>query len=138
MKVKNYQVGVSMIIMADLPLTVIALKGGLSPTYAFIIKLIVSIFVYIFRLYYVRKYIKFDITDYLRKVIQPCIMVSLLSLPIPLFLQEMSTSIMSTISLIVLNEIIVCLLIIFVGLDNDERVFFKQSSVKIAKKLLRK
>lgn len=137
-KVKNYQIGVSMIIMADLPLTYIAFKGGLSPTYAFIIKLIVSIFVYIFRLYYVRKYIKFDITDYLRKVIQPCIMVSLLSLPIPLFLQEMSTSIMSTISLIVLNEIIVCLLIIFVGLDNDERVFFKQSSIKITKKLLRK
>ena len=129
-KVKWYQIIVSIIILLDIPLVYIAFKLDFSPTFAFIVNLIISIIAYIYRLFYIKKYVEYNLLDYFNNVLSPCIKVTLISLPIPLILKFYSESIFTTILYIIITIFISIIAIYILGLDKSEQAFVKCEIIK--------
>lgn len=133
-KVQKYQFFVSLILFLNIPLIYLVFKLGLSPISAYIINLIIDIGAYIYRLLYIKKFIPYHITEYMKKVIFPCAIVTILSIPIPYILKEYNTSVISTIVLIILTVIIIGMITFQIGLNKSEKVFLKSIVKKTIKK----
>lgn len=71
-RMKNYQVGTSLMVCAILPLSWIFLKFGCSPIAVYVISLIISIFNQILCNILLKKIYDYSITDYYKKVVFPC------------------------------------------------------------------
>ena len=134
-KVQKYQVLVSLIVFLNIPLVYIAFKFGLSPSVAFIINLFVSTLAYLYRLCYIKRYVPYKLSDYMRKVVLPCSVVTCLSIPIPFFLKGHGTSAIDSILLVFVTIGITSLIMLLVGLDKSEKSFMKSMfNKKIRKK----
>lgn len=123
-KVKYYQIIVSLIILVDIPLAYIALRLGYSPISVFVINVVINIFAYIFRLLYLKKYLIFSICVYVKKVIFPCLGVTLFSIPLPILLETSSE--IHWILQIMLGVILSVLFVLVLGLDASEKMFVKR------------
>lgn len=133
-KVQMYQFFVSLIIFLDIPFVYIAFKLGLSPVYAFVINLFVSIYAYLYRLFYIKRYISYRLSDYSKKVLLPCILVTVLSIPIPYSLRVYSASMISTLLLVFFTMGIIGAVILIIGLSKNEKLFVKSIIKKIIKR----
>jgi len=134
--IKYYQIFVSLIIIFDIPLVYIALKLGASPTIAFVIYIFVSLFAYIYRVLYIRRYVKYSILDYLKKVIIPCLFVTLLSIPVSLIAYHYSDGIISTLVMILLLVMFTTMVIFSLGLNKGERLFVEDKVKSIISRVL--
>lgn len=123
-KVKYYQIIVSVIILIDIPLAYIALKLGYSPISVFVINVVINVFAYIFRLLYLKKYLDISICVYVKKVIFPCLGVTLFSIPLPILLATFSE--IHWILQIILSVILSVLFVFALGLDASEKSFIKR------------
>jgi hypothetical protein len=84
-KIRNYQIGISFILLLNVPLTYIALNTGHSPNSILIIQIIVSFFTLIVRLFFSWHYAYLKISDYLKKVLIPIGIVTLFAVPVPFY-----------------------------------------------------
>lgn len=121
-KVKKYQFFVSLIILLDIPLLYVALKLGCKPDVAFWINLWISIVAYIYRLLYIRRYIQYNILDYAKIVILPCIGVTISSFLFLEFLESFFYTYLKIAICIVVSSVSV----FFIGLDSSEKKFIRQ------------
>lgn len=135
-KVQRYQILVSIIIFMNIPIIYVAFKLGVSPTIAFVINIIIDLFAFLYRLFYIKKYIPYRICDYFKKVICPCCATTMLSIPLPYILHEDNVSIIITFLHIISTIAITSIIILFVGLDKDERSFVKNMFNKLLKRNL--
>lgn len=78
-KIKKYQIGVSLILLLNLPIAYFLLKQGHSPVYVIIAKIILNFILFIFRLLLIQKHIKFSLINVIKKVYSKVILVSFLS-----------------------------------------------------------
>ncbi len=58
----------------------VAFKLGMHPTTAFVITLIIGVLAYLYRLFYIRKFVPYHISQYIKKVVLPCCVVTVLSI----------------------------------------------------------
>lgn len=131
-KIKYYQILVSVVLLLNIPLIFFVLSLGVSPVYAFVINLLVNMMAYLYRLIYVKKYVKYDYRDYFYNVLFPCIKVTALSIPIPLMIKLYHQgAIVTTLAFIVLTVLIVAACTVLFGLDEGERNYLKQLSGKV-------
>ena len=131
-KIKYYQILVSVVLLLNIPLIFFVLSLGVSPVYAFVINLLVNMMAYLYRLIYVKKYVKYDYRDYFYNVLFPCIKVTVLSIPIPLMIKLYHQgAIVTTLAFIVLTVLIVAACTVLFGLDEGERNYLKQLSGKV-------
>ena len=133
-KVQKYQLLVSLIIFLNVPLVYVAFKLGMSPIAAFVINFVVSVFAYLYRLLYIKKYVPYHLGDYLKKVVLPCVIVTVLSFPIPYIFREYAISAISTILLLVLTIVVTGIVILLTGLDMNEKRFLISKIKKVIKK----
>lgn len=133
-KIQKYQFWVSLIILFDIPLVYIIFKLGFSPVFAFVINLAISILAYLYRLFYIKRYVNYTISSYCKQVVLPCIYVSLLSIPIPILLRIVSSSSLFVLISVGLTVVITCLIIYSVGLNKTERAFILTHIVSKMKK----
>jgi len=129
-KIQKYQFLVSIIILLDIPFVYIAFLLGFSPTSAFIINLIISVIAYLYRLLYIKKYVSYRLVDYFKLVLLPIICVTFLSLPIPIFLQRNSTSLVFIFIAIGITLLQTCVFVYMIGLNKTERNFIINNFVK--------
>lgn len=129
--VRKYQIFISLIILLDIPLVYLIFKLGFSPIWAFIINLTISMLAYIYRLFYIRKYVNYSVLVYLKSVILPCTFVTILSFPIALILRRVCVTPLMTMVLVFVTILLTCGIIYLVGLNKEERDF-------IANKLINK
>ncbi len=85
-KMKNYQIGTSVIMCAILPVSWIALKLGGNPNVVYIVSLIMTIINQIVCLVLLKKVFPYQIREYLKEVIIPCFLVTVFSVIAPLVL----------------------------------------------------
>lgn len=78
-KIKNYQILMSILILFNLPLSWIALRMGFPPTSVLMIRVIVNVVTYLIRMFYVKKLFQFPVFKYVKCVIIPCSLLSILS-----------------------------------------------------------
>lgn len=84
-KIRNYQLLVSIILLLNIPLSYIALNLGYSPNSILVVQIVVSLFTLIVRLLFSCRCAVLSITDYLKRVILPICVVTLLSVPLPFY-----------------------------------------------------
>ena len=124
-RVQKYQIFVSLIILFDIPLVYIILKLGFGPTWTFIVNLIISLIAYLYRLLYISKYIHYNIFSYFKYVLVPCVIVTIMSCPLPILLSELCESRLHIILSILATLFISCLTIFYIGLSKSEREFIR-------------
>lgn len=83
---------------------------------------------------YVKKFVPYHLRDYILKVIFPCLVVTILSIPIPLFLKRYSDDTISTILLIAFTVIMSGSIVLLTGMDKNEKQFFKSMINKIIRR----
>ncbi|HMM16040.1 MAG TPA: MATE family efflux transporter [Petrimonas sp.] len=122
-RIKYYQIGVSIILILNIPLTYIILKQGLSPNYVFISKLLLNSILYIFRVSYVNYFIKFDrksVVEYVYKILLPIVFAF-----VPLYFLKNELMISETLLnlfIVALISVIYTIIVVFlVGLTSNER-----------------
>ena len=134
-KVQKYQILVSLIVFLDVPLVYVAFKLGMHPTTAFVITLIIGVLAYLYRLFYIRKFVPYHISQYIKKVVLPCCVVTVLSIPVPYILYGYGTSTINTILLAIGTTAISTVITLFIGLDKSEKKFVKSIFNKMLKKI---
>lgn len=135
--IKFYQLFVSLIMFLEIPMVYIAFCLGLAPSWAFGINLIVSVFAFVYRLLFVKKYVLYNLTEYVKEVIQPCLMVSVMAFPIPFILKRCCCNDMSLINILLLMSatgIITAVSMYVFGLTKNERKYIIDILAKHIKK----
>lgn len=83
-KIRNYQIIITCFILSNIIFAYIILATGFSPIYVFITKFILNILTHFARLTYLWHQIKFPIRRYCKDVMLKCLLIIILSTPIPL------------------------------------------------------
>lgn len=135
-KIKKYQILMAICIFLNFPLTYIVYKIGMPVYTAWIIRIIVNIITFNARLIYMKRKMDFPVVSFMKEVIKPIIIVSAISIPLPLWLNNMlNKDIFNLLLLIVCCIITSTTAIILFGLETNEKKMLKAI---INKKVLRK
>lgn len=124
-KIKQYMIVTSICLLLNLPLTYLFLWMGYAPESLLIIQIFVNVITFFVRLCFQKVCLKINIWDYLKSVVLPILLVSILAVPIPMavggFFEAFSKLILTTTSSVVL----VVAFVYFVGLSKSEKLFVK-------------
>lgn len=134
-KIRNYQILMSCLFLAILPIVYFVLKAGGSPESALVVKVLIMVVIFVVRLLYVRKLYRFPVGKYLKDMSLRCGIPVLIALPIALLLySKWHDSTIEIICTFVGIFITACLLIIAFGLTNNEKKWFvEQLRAKLSK-----
>ena len=103
-KMKNYQIGTSIVICAILPISWLFLKAGGNPVSVYIVSLCLICVNQVVCSVLLKQVFEYKLLEYLRAVIWPCIIVSLVSIVLPMFLHYvMSPSFIKLILVVILG-----------------------------------
>ena len=125
-RIKTFQLAISIIICSILPISWLCLKLGAEPTAVYWVSLIITILNQVICLFIVRALFPFSIKVYLRTVIIPCAIYSLICpiLPlIPFYLME--ESFLRLVTVVIVSIITSCVLSYFGVMDANERRMVK-------------
>ena len=121
---KYYQIFFSITLSLNIILSYIFLKNGYPPEIVFIIKVFVSIFIIAVRMYFAKKQSFVSPKNFITKSLVPSGIVIILTLPIYYILKiPYGTSFTIDILLTISLEILILLIIYFIGINKQERVF---------------
>lgn len=124
-KIKNYQILVSSIIVMNLPLTYLALRSGISPLSVWVIRVVINTVVYFVRIYYLKGLIKLPVVSYLKTVMFPLLIVTLLAFPIPYLLNGYYDAWINLLVVAMTSSVLILLLVYVFGLNKEEKYFVK-------------
>lgn len=130
-KIKNYQMVLSATFLCGLVLVYVFLKLGLEPYYVSVVAVIIHISLLFIRLWFARKYVGVSLKRYLRKVLIPITLVTVLSLPIPYLLYNLNYGFPFKIIAILIEVVIIGSLILYVGLNRTERKYILNTIKRI-------
>lgn len=135
-KIKRYQILMAICIFLNFPLTYLVFEMGMPVYTAWIIRIGVNVITFTMRCLYMKRYMSFPILFFLKEVINPIFLVSIISIPIPLLLAKILEHNFFDICLIIVICIFISTIVIFkIGLDKNESEIVK---TVIYKKLLKK
>lgn len=134
-KVKTYQIAYSVLITSILPISWVVLKLGGNPTSVFVVSLVVTIFNQCVSLFIVRKVFDYSIKEYVKVVIIPCAIISVL-LPIAPFMitKFMETSFIRLAVVCVLDIMLAIVISYAFVLNSSEKEMVLAFVNKIIKK----
>lgn len=125
-RIKTYQIIISCIALSVLPINYIGGRYGMSPEVMFAVRASNYIFILIAQLLFMRKFVELSICNFVRKVLFPVVIVTVLSGIFHVVLSRYisyADSLMSLLYQTVIYVAISGLLIWFVGLTKSERVW---------------
>lgn len=138
-KIRNYQIIVGGLQMLNLPISYVCLKLGCIPESVLIVAIVISQSCLAARLYMLRKMIGLSSIQYMKKVYLNVIVVTLLSLVVPVLLLKYLKE--SFLSFVVLSLVaMVCTLIVefHVGCNGKERMFIVDKVKKIKNNVIKR
>ncbi len=123
-KVKYYTIILTSLLLLNLPIAYLLLKLGYSPVSVVAIRVIIALFIHLFRIAYLDKIIQFPGMSFFRKVTLTGIATALLSLPIPFILNDiLPDSLGGQIAMFTISLIEVAIIGFFLLLTKTEREF---------------
>lgn len=139
-RIRNYQLIVSIILLLNLPLSYLLLKKGFAPQSTFIMSIALSVVALIARLMVLKLSIEFPVKSFLTKVVFTVTLITLIILPLPIYLQKIVTHSLAQFLLVGISSIVSLLFAIwFIGLSSLERltikgyfspIFYKMKNIK--------
>jgi O-antigen/teichoic acid export membrane protein len=127
-KIKKYQIIISSILFLNFPITAICMYAGMSPVWALVIRFLVTIGGYLYRLFYLITKMDLSIKYYIGSVVKPCGIVFILAV---LIVSGLHYSVhLHTVPMTIILVIITCTVILTIGLNKNERLALKKAIVK--------
>ena len=118
--------------MCILPISYIVLRLGGNPISVFVVHLSICIIAFVVRLFVVRPMIQLSLRDYGCKVVLRSAFVCFLPILLPCLLKwQMKDDAICFFVTSILFVVIAVIMIYFVGLQNEERIFVKDKITKI-------
>lgn len=134
-KIRHYQILMAICIFLNFPLTYFVFEIGMPVYTAWIIRIVVNVITFMMRCLYMKKYMDFPVLPFLKEVIKPIFIVSIISIPIPLFLTNVLRGDLFDLFLIIIICIIISVVVILkFGLEDNEQNMIKMF---VYKKFLR-
>lgn len=130
--VKLYQSIIGGILLAILPVSYIVLKLGAEPESVFIVHLSISIIAFITRLLIIKPMISLPLKEFIYQVIIKCIIVTLISLVLPLIIiHYVDMTFINFVTFCICCLLSIACSIYLLGLDMDEKFFIKNKVLSI-------
>lgn len=121
--IKNIQIFVGFILLLIVPVSYIVLRMGFPPESVFTVHLSIVILAQIVRLYIVRPLIKLSIAEYLQNVLVKIVMVTCVSVVIPLAMHHLlPANFFNMVLVCICSCLSVALSVYFLGLKQNERI----------------
>ena len=132
---RNYQIAISLVISLNLLLTWVFLKWGLNVATIFYIKIFVSAFGLIVRMFFANKQTQMKVKTFIHGSIMPIVYVLIITQPFYYLLRVFYNNGGSWywLLLTVLLEVLVLISIYYVGMTRNERVFVTKGIQKFLK-----
>lgn len=130
-KIKNYQILMGVIILSNLPLSLIILYFKVSPIYVFILRVILNFVTLIARIIYLKPIINLSPKLFGQEVLLKIFEISLISVPIPIIIGLFTNGWERIIITTILSIFISIVTIYFIGLNNIEKEYFRKIIKKI-------
>lgn len=119
--IKRYQIEISLLILLNLPLVYLVLLCGFSPVYALSVRAATNLLAYFYRIIYLTKRISFPGIKYLKQVTIPIGLMTIISMPLAIFLSRFTTSIVLTIIVFAAMALFNLILVLTIGIERSER-----------------
>lgn len=137
--IRNFQLIVGGINLSLLPAAWLLLSVYPVPEVVFGIHILVNVIAQIARLIIVRPMISLSLKEYFQKVVQPCGLVTIASLPIPIFLKyQLNENILASLIIIVVCISTTMLTIYYIGMRSNERSIIREKIRTMSCKILNK
>ena len=134
-KIKVYQTVVGFLFILNLPISYFLLKSGYQPEITMYVSIIITLLALISRLFMVSNLVNFSIRDYFKKVLAPIILVTVISATPPLLIQYFFEEDTARILLVITSSLFTFISAVYlIGLNKEERVFFKSKILSTIKK----
>jgi amino acid transporter len=122
-KIRNFQIVTSLILLLNFPISYIALKQGAPSSSVYVVYIIVAVMVLAARIFMASRKLEMPIPGYLRRVVLPIILVLLITLPFPIFINYLGfgDNLLKILCKISFSSVIFVGTVYFVGLDKETR-----------------
>ena len=122
-KIRNYQILMSALILLNLPITYVLLIFFKNPEIALIVRVSINFVTAVARVIYLNHLYNFPIDRYMKDVILKCIMVMVISYPIPYLVHKMTgTTLIDTFANVFIALVCAIVFITLIGLRSKERI----------------
>lgn len=133
-KIRKNQIFYSVAYLSVLPLSYILYKWG-APAYTIaIVTILAAVSILVFQLFYLQKITDFQIHDYLRHTLRPCLSVLFISVPLFIVKAFWSGDIICTIAFLIFSALWIMTAISAVGLSVSERKKIKGVLYRLIRK----
>jgi O-antigen/teichoic acid export membrane protein len=119
--IKKYQAIGCCFIFANIPLSLLFLKMGFSPVWVLIVKVGLGFFMFVWRIFFVMKRINILILDYLREVIIPILIVTVISICVTGFLHNLNDNLLKLMMSCIISSLSIACSVYLIGLSSHER-----------------
>lgn len=134
-KMKTYQIVTSLLSMLCIPAAYFGLKKGLSPEFSLLMVLLWTSLAQVAALYILKSIVAYSLTDYVRKVILPIILLILVTFWPSLIMQSfMKEGILRLLAVGSVSVIVVALGIYFIALNESEKNLINSFLAKLITK----
>lgn len=134
-RIKRYQSAIGTILLLIVPISYLALKLGFPAETVFCVHLVITIIAQIIRLLFAKRLIKLSIKLYARNVYLKIFEVLIISLVIPILLQQLIPTSFIRLIIIILTSIMTSLLTIYlIGMNLNEKQLAKEKVYHLIRK----
>jgi len=130
--IRKYQLIGSILMFANLPLSLLFLWFGFSPVWVLIIRIVLNILTIIWRIIFSSKKIGLPIMSFLREVIVPVVLITIICSLLTMFFQSFFVDWTRLILSCIISTMSIGCLVYWIGLNKQEKMSLKD---KIAKSL---
>lgn len=121
-KIKTYQLLVSIVNFINLPVIYICLKVGFPVWTVWAVRIVIDIAIYIVRCIYLKINLGMPLYQYYKEVLQPVLLVTVISLPLPILFEENIRGYwINLFGSLSLSVICAFFAIVYLGLKKNER-----------------
>ena len=137
-KIKKYQLFASTVILLILPVSYLFLKLGFPPQITMYVMIVAAVLAQIGRIYFMKSMLKMNVSHYLKQVIFPVSVVTILTFVLPLlFYRSFDASFWRIVGVTATTVVSSVFTIYFVGLTKTERMALKTFVISKIFKTLR-
>ena len=133
-KIKRFQIVTGICLLLNLPVSYLFLMYGYAPSVVLIIQIVITGFTVGVRVLFVKYYLQFSIRNYVREVIFPIVFVTVLSLPIALYIYAGTGGYYRLLLFILFVPIMCCIIYVCGTCKNEKEMVMRTIRTKFLKR----
>ena len=130
-KIRSYQILMACLIFMNFPMAYLVLKLGFPVYTVWIVRIIINLITMVARCIYMKQRLQFPISQYIRNVIIPILIVTIASLPVPLILYNQIDNFWLNMFVVGFATFFVAILAVyFMGMNTHEKELVRNMLLK--------